>query len=362
MTVVNRVPDVNDALANGLSLLMGENTITEQTRNGPVVSADGPVVTETIYPAKRVLFSPLRRANPFFHLMESLWMLAGRNDLPWLTQFNRQMKAYSDDGGSTQPGAYGHRWRAYFGYDQLNYIIFELRERPNSRRAVLAMWNAGGDRDNSVLIGTGDLVSALTGTADVPCNTHCYFRIREDAGQNVLDMAVSCRSNDVLWGAHGANAVHFSVMMEYVAAHLGVGMGKMTQFSFNYHVYPNALKHSLSRLRDDCWDHNLYRTEGLRATPLFTKADVALFDSELEAFMGYARPLDRGERRGERPAFSHPLFTGLAVPMLRSWDFHKRVDYSSAIGVTHDIVEGDWQRACKDWMLGARDIHDQKEQ
>jgi hypothetical protein len=51
----------------------------------------------------------MRDANPFFHVMETLWMLAGRNDLPWLVRFNKRFASYSDDGGNTQPGAYGYQ-------------------------------------------------------------------------------------------------------------------------------------------------------------------------------------------------------------------------------------------------------------
>ena len=32
-------------------------------------------------PTKELLFDPDRDANPFFHFMEGLWMLAGFNDL-----------------------------------------------------------------------------------------------------------------------------------------------------------------------------------------------------------------------------------------------------------------------------------------
>ena len=211
-----RARSVSEALAKGLRLMQDERAIREESRNGGVTVWDGPVVTHTLEPMNRVLFSPLRNANPFFHLFESLWMLGGRNDLPWVAQFNSQMKAYSDDGGATQPAAYGHRWRGYFCYDQLAVIIAELRENPGSRRCVLAMWDPGM-RDHHVLDhdrgprypNSADLLSAVAGSSDVPCNTECYFTIRDD----LLYMSVQCRSNDLLWGAHGANAVHFSILL-----------------------------------------------------------------------------------------------------------------------------------------------------
>jgi hypothetical protein len=46
-----------------------------------VLVSQTPVVTCYSAPTQRVLFSPMRDANPFFHLMEALWMLAGRDDV-----------------------------------------------------------------------------------------------------------------------------------------------------------------------------------------------------------------------------------------------------------------------------------------
>jgi len=73
------VTNVHDALPRALKLLDVEG-VQRGSRNGPVLI--GPSVT-TIYnrPTDRVIFWPQRDANPFFHLYESLWMLAGRRDV-----------------------------------------------------------------------------------------------------------------------------------------------------------------------------------------------------------------------------------------------------------------------------------------
>jgi hypothetical protein len=71
---------------------------------------------------------------------------------------------------------------------------------------------------------------------DRPCNTHVYF----DARGGVLNMTVCCRSNDALWGAYGANAVHFSILQEVIAAGVGIPMGVYRQFSNNFHAYWNV--------------------------------------------------------------------------------------------------------------------------
>lgn len=211
------VRNVNSALTDGLWRLR-TGGVVEQSRNGPVLVMPGPVITEYKRPRERVLFHTVRDANPVFHLLESLWMLAGRRDAAWLLPFNSNMATYAEEDGYFH-GAYGARWRSHFGFDQLIAVAEELHRDPQSRRAVVAMWNPGADLGAS--------------KKDLPCNTHIYFDCRRD----VLNMTVCCRSNDAVWGAYGANAVHFSILQEVVAALVGVPVGTYYQMSNNFHVY-----------------------------------------------------------------------------------------------------------------------------
>lgn len=355
---VNNVRNVNDAFREGLSLINGDYSgveiITEESRNGKVFVHNGPVITDTAKPMERVLFNPARDANPFFHLFESLWMLGGRNDLAWLAQFNKQMATYSDDGGKTQPAAYGFRWREHFGYDQLPVIINELRRDPTTRRCVLQMWDGSNPLlgDAPIEYGESDLMRAVMGSKDVPCNTCCYFTIRDGE----LHMAVTCRSNDLLWGAHGANAVHFSILLEYVAAHVGVKVGTMTQFSWNYHLYDGVLKHPIPEVRR--FHQDPYANGAVAVTPMFDPSNMAEFDAELPRFLDRAAPdnLEMGYA-----GFTHPFLKNVAIPMLRTWRTWKNKSVREAIQQTYAIgwstqEEGDredacdWQVACRNWL------------
>lgn len=375
MITVNSVTNVNQALAEGLRTLHSRTAREESSRNGPVRVAPGPVVTETLMPLQRVLFSPKRNANPFFHLMESLWMLAGRDDLPWLAYYNKQMATYSDDGGMTQPAAYGNRWRRYFGYDQIEMVVRELTANPNSRRAVLAMWNPGGARDNDILIGVCDGYAALNGSKDVPCNTNVYFQLRTDRDGTHLDMTVCCRSNDIWWGAHGANAVHFSVLMEYVAALLSqslnfdIRVGTMVQFSNNYHLYTEVVGAALPELALDAADHDYYVTGPARAapvapTPIFGSglANVATFDEELADFVEWASPREVKQAPRSEWGGTHLFLKETAAPMVQAWDQHKRADYWRAIGLAHQIHGEDWHTACIQWLARTMDRRASREQ
>jgi hypothetical protein len=212
-----QIRNVNDAFIEGLYVLKAIANV-EPSRNGLVKAAPCPVVTVYTHPWERVLFNEARDANPFFHLAECIWMLAGSNDVKWISQFNSNMGTFSDD-GRTLHGAYGHRWREFFGEDQLAGVIRLLQKDPDSRRAVLAMWGAESD------------LGAVS--KDIPCNTHIYLRIIHGK----LEMTVCCRSNDMIWGAFGTNAVHFSFLQEWLAAALNCPPGHLYQFSNNFHIY-----------------------------------------------------------------------------------------------------------------------------
>ena len=210
MYVIN-ARNVNDAYNQGLIHLLKEGEV-QDTRAGQVIVLPYPLTTVYEKPTERVLFDPVRDANPFFHLFESLWMLSGRNDATWLDQFVSDFSVRFAEDDGMQHGAYGYRWRNHFYNDQLPVLIDILKTNNNDRRAVLTMWDPASD------LGVRD-------KKDIPCNSQAFLRVRKGSSGPVLDITVCCRSNDAIWGAYGANAVHFSVLLEYLARMIGVGVG-----------------------------------------------------------------------------------------------------------------------------------------
>lgn len=330
-----RVTNVNQALSEGLWWLKVHG-VREESRNGTVLVCQEPVMTIYERPAERVLFSPLRDANPFFHLMEALWMLAGREDVAWPAQFAKQILQYSDD-GNIMHGAYGKRWRSSFGFDQLKILVEELRKNPESRRCVLQMWDATPPDDESPW-GRDDLFKAMKGGKDVPCNTHIYF----DARGGKLNMTVLCRSNDIWWGAYGANAVHFSILQEYMAFAVGVPVGLYRQFSNNFHLYTSVVAEDrLSEFAADAKDNDLYKgwyKDAVEPTPIISTS-IEAWDHDLQKFM--LDPLGDLE-------YTDPFFTSVAVPMYAAW--HTRKNGGVGLPAALAIEALDWQRACCDWI------------
>lgn len=207
--------------------IMRHNGVTRQSRNGPVLTLPETTGFLLRNPLERVLFDPERNCNPFFHVMETVWMLAGEDHVGFPAKFNASYANYAEADGIVH-GAYGKRWRDHFQpreigprfrMDQIQVAIAMLKKNPDDRRVVLSMWDA-----------TEDLNAQKR---DLPCNTHIYFRA--DGGK--LDMTVCNRSNDLLWGMLGANVVHFTYLQEVIAFGAELPLGVYEVVTKNLHVY-----------------------------------------------------------------------------------------------------------------------------
>lgn len=375
--------NVCEALPKGLEYLLyfGE---PQQSRNGPVIVAPGPVTTVYERPTERVLFSAVRDANPFLHLMESLWMLAGRDDVAFLNRFVGDFGARYGEADGRLHGAYGHRWRRALGFDQLDHVVEVLRRDPTSRQCVVQMWDASWfdtsyygstpEHDRPHEIGCDDLRGSWR---DRPCNTHVYLRVREQPSftdkaseadrrerrmvgtynSHVLDITVCCRSNDIIWGAYGANAVHFSVLQEYLAARIGVGVGRYYQVSNNYHAYVSEIDRLCGRCAPpfvraqqrggslvDCLSDNRYIRHSSR--PLVDVPEA--FDAEVRTVLaayetGFA---DDGLVEG----LGNSFLERVVVPALRAHSEYREKSWGLCKEYLDCIRAPDWRVAMTEWI------------
>jgi len=297
----------------------------EGSRNGLVMVSNVPVISTYERPMERILFNANRDANPFFHIIESMWMLAGRNDVECLSLFNSTMGNYSDD-GVTLNGAYGYRWRAHFDHDQLRWVIGELARDKTTRRAVLGMWDPYTDPQYVYM-----------GGKDAPCNTHVYFRVNMGA----LDMTVCNRSNDIIWGCYGANVVHMSFMQEFVAQAVGIPVGSYHQFSNNWHIYEQHFH--LLQDNDDALD--LYKTNDLSHFDLLGGGAPLELLMELDIFL-------EGMRDGTfiEIEFKSPYINHVLVPLVYAWRAYKSKDIPHALARIVDIQDDAVSMACMKWL------------
>ena len=284
----------------------------EETRNGKALVFQEPVIITHTRPEHRVLFDPVRNANPFFHYMEALWMLSGDEGIKFPTQFAKNLGQYSDNGYSFH-GAYGYRWREAFKMDQIDAVIEMLKLDPTTRRAVIAMWNPDWDLNSESL--------------DLPCNTHLYFRVIEGS----LNMTICNRSNDLVWGMLGANIVHMSILQEWIAESVGLKLGSMIQFTNNLHIY-EGWEDKFSY--DDTRFYGVVQFHGWKFSP------GNLDEDELMYFV-----------EGDVRDYKCRILRDNAVPMLAAWNEYKHGDIDRATFLAGNIHDYDWRKACVQWML-----------
>lgn len=357
---VLRVRNVHRALPLAVEMLRVSG-VRRSSRNGDVFQSEHPVSTVYAEPLERVMFWPERDANPFFHFFESLWMLGGCNDVTSVQRFAGQMGAYSDD-GETFHAAYGYRWRVGMPsgnavnhaalnahMDQLPRIAASLRDNPLDRRQVLQMWNSLSDLNSQ--------------SKDLPCNTTATFQT-SPSGQ--LCLVVFNRSNDIIWGCYGANAVQFSTLLEYVARRAELPVGTYTQVSVNWHGYdatftPLLHKFQTTAMQDvpeEARDGDItslieedcpYATGQARAYPLMSP------DTDPDAWDQCLRHLLASKGRAPVAGrWQDDFFVDVAIPILQAHDVYKdtadETRYEQALKRLEKCRASDWRLACSEWI------------
>lgn len=314
-----------------------------------------PVCTVYQRPLERVLFSPQRDANPFFHFFEALWILAGRHDVEWLANFLSRMREYSDN-GKTFHGAYGARMRRVENtlsmldgpdalIDQLGCVVQQLEHDPDSRRAVVSIWQP--------------MLDAGYSGKDMPCNCTLTFKVRDGK----LNMTIFNRSNDMVWGAYGANVVQFSTIMEYVAAMLNAPVGTMYQWSDSFHVYEKEpawqriVNVGYVRIDPYTYAANSYEPlsapafdEPVRPFPLIKSHRQ--FDTELEHFVNRVKSFfgETSTLYMDTVGYDNPYFDSVARPLFNAFLAHRRGEYSVAVHWAHECMATDWRLAAVLWL------------
>jgi thymidylate synthase len=173
-------------------------------------------------PGQRWVQSRVPALNPAFALVEVIWILAGRRDLALPAHWNPRLPDYSGT-AAEQEGAYGYRLRSHFGLDQLDRVYRVLDSAPNTRQAVLQIWDAAADLPSP---------DGAPRRPDIPCNVSAFPKIR--GGR--LEWLQVLRSNDIFRGLP-YNIVQFTSLQEVLAGWLGVEMGEYVHVSDSLHAY-----------------------------------------------------------------------------------------------------------------------------
>jgi hypothetical protein len=340
-----------------------EHGVMTPSRNGTTVRLPGVTTVCLKKPHQRVFIMPARDSNPFFHLVEAMAMLAGRNSVELLTFFAKNMASFSDD--SIRYNAfYGERARVKWG-DQINKAIETLQTDRDSRQVVVNLWDPA------------DLGSQ---TNDKACNLMMLFSIRDGC----LDMTTFNRSNDAVWGyLTGANMVHFPFFQEYVANRVEMSIGHWWHCSNNMHVYEWQGKWAtMSEALDVCpaaTFRDPYAVGAMRSKPLQAWKEgfdlelhrlLAMMEGKVAEFQAWSNSprefqgLANGFTLLQNDNSPHAFLNMVFVPVFNAYMTYKimRSKCLSAVATDEEIYKAvlpyltrigasDWQAACTAWMI-----------
>ena len=270
-------PNINDALPDLMRHLLREGDVFG-SRAGKTLELTHVGITLG-KPWQREIVIPERKANIAAQIVETMWVLSGRNDVAGLTHYLPRAADFSDDGIEWRAG-YGPRLRNYHGVDQLAHVVDTLADNPDSRQAVAVIWDPTVDTKPG---------------KDIACNNWLSFSARN----GMLDLTVGIRSNDAMWGWSGINAFEWSALLELVACLTNLEMGSLHFAVTSFHLYE---QHWDKAQKISQVEGSFLYTDSPRMT-LGGETVLARFDElarewfELEEDIRFGRPVgDRVER------------------------------------------------------------------
>ncbi|HZJ87210.1 MAG TPA: thymidylate synthase [Erysipelothrix sp.] len=189
---------------------------------------------------KRVHFPSLAK--------ELLWFISGDTNIQWLVQnkvriwnewpyelftqsedYNGETmkefveKVANDDNFAKKHGdlgpVYGKQWRDFDGVDQLEQVIDQIKNNPESRRIILSAWNP----------------PQIPEMALPPCHAFMQFYV-SDSGK--LSLQLYQRSADIFLGVP-FNIASYALLLHMVAKVTDLEVGEFVHTLGDAHIYSN---------------------------------------------------------------------------------------------------------------------------
>ena len=113
---------------------------------------------------------------------------------------------------------YGHQWRNFFGTDQLEQLIHDLKENPFSRRHIISAWNPAQIKDMAL----------------PPC--HAFMQFYVSADKKYLSCQLYQRSADVFLGVP-FNIASYALFTHMIAQVCGYEAKEFIHTFGDVHIY-----------------------------------------------------------------------------------------------------------------------------
>lgn len=131
---------------------------------------------------------------------------------------------------------YGHQWRSWNGwFDQINYVINSITERPNSRYHVVTAWNPA------------DFANTVPGTRNLAALPACHMLMQFCVQGDKLHLSMTQRSADIFLGLP-FNIASYALLLHIVARATNLTPGEFTWFGNSVHIYENHINQAYEQL------------------------------------------------------------------------------------------------------------------
>lgn len=167
-------------------------------------------------PVDREITTPWRKFNTDYAEYEWEWYKGGNPDAREISKRAKIWAQCMDDSGNVNSN-YGYQWNRGEVKSQFQYVIDELKRDPNTRRAVISIYDGKETHLYS---------------KDTPCTLSISFSIEEEK----LDMSVHMRSNDLIWGFCNDQWC-FSKLQEWIALEIEREVGIYYHSVVDLHIY-----------------------------------------------------------------------------------------------------------------------------
>ena len=157
---------------------------------------------------------------------ELLWFIKGDTNVKYLQDNNvRIWNEWADENGDLGP-VYGYQWRHWTNsrgqeIDQLQNVIDQIKNNPDSRRIIISAWNAG-DLDQMAL---------------APCHAFVQFYV----ANGKLSCQLYQRSADVFLGVP-FNIASYSLLTHMIAQVCDLEVGEFIHTFGDLHIYKNHIE------------------------------------------------------------------------------------------------------------------------
>jgi len=167
---------------------------------------------------------------------ELIWFINGETNIKYLKENGVTIwDEWADRNGNLGP-IYGHQWRNWNsdGIDQLQDVIYSLKNNPSSRRMIVTAWNPNIIPDSSKSFSD----NVKNGKAALP-PCHAFFQFY--VSDNKLSCQMYQRSADVFLGVP-FNIASYALLTHMIAQVCEYDVGDFIHSFGDTHIYLNHLE------------------------------------------------------------------------------------------------------------------------